>query len=56
MVSKSRAETFATKNNAIMFETSAKENIGVDEIFKKISEEVRKKNLVIRRHIVGWVE
>ena len=42
-MSKSRAENFAAKNNAIIFETSAKENIGVDEIFKKISEEVSNK-------------
>jgi len=40
VVSKSRAEGFAAKNNALLFETSAKENTGVEELFKKISEEV----------------
>lgn len=47
VVSKSRAEVFAAKNDAILFETSAKENIGVEEIFKRISEEVRDDSLLI---------
>ena len=41
VVSRTRAEQFASRVNAIMYETSAKENVGVEEIFKKISEEVR---------------
>jgi Ras-related protein Rab-5C len=40
VVSKSRAEVFAEKNNALLFETSAKDNTGVEELFKKVSEEV----------------
>lgn len=40
VVSRTRAEQFASRVNAIMYETSAKENVGVEEIFKKISEEV----------------
>jgi GTPase SAR1 family protein len=39
-VSKARAESFAQRVNAVLFETSAKENYGVDELFKKITEEV----------------
>lgn len=40
VVSKSRAENFASKNDALLFETSAKDNVGVEELFKKISEEI----------------
>lgn len=40
IVSKARAESFAQRVNALLFETSAKENYGVDELFRKITEEV----------------
>lgn len=40
VISRSRAEQFAQRVNAILYETSAKENFGVEEIFKKITEEV----------------
>jgi GTPase SAR1 family protein len=40
VVSRQRTQQFCEKVNAIMLETSAKENIGVDELFKRISEEV----------------
>jgi Ras-related protein Rab-22 len=39
VISRSRAEQFAQRVNAILYETSAKENFGVEEIFKKITEE-----------------
>ena len=40
VVSRTRAEQFAKRVNAFMYETSAKDNIGVEEIFKKITDEV----------------
>ncbi len=40
VISRSRAEQFAQRVNAILYETSAKENFGVEEIFKKITEDV----------------
>jgi ethanolamine utilization protein EutP (predicted NTPase) len=40
VVSKSRAESFAKRVDAMLYETSAKDNIGVEEIFSKLSEEV----------------
>ena len=40
VVSRQRTQQFCEKVGAIMLETSAKENIGVDELFKRISEEV----------------
>ena len=41
VVSRTRAEQFAKRVNAVIYETSAKDNIGVEEIFKKITDEVR---------------
>lgn len=41
VISKERAEEFAQRVNALVFETSAKANIGVEDLFKKITEEVR---------------
>lgn len=41
VISRSRAEQFAQRVNAILYETSAKENYGVEEIFRKITEDVR---------------
>lgn len=40
VVSKERALDFASRNNAIFMETSAKENIGVEELFKRVTDEV----------------
>jgi Ras-related protein Rab-22 len=40
VISRSRAEQFAQRVNAILYETSAKENFGVEEIFRKITEDV----------------
>lgn len=40
VVSRQRSQQFCEKVGATMLETSAKENIGVDELFKRISEEV----------------
>lgn len=40
VVSKSRAESFAKRVDARLYETSAKDNVGVDEIFSRLSEEV----------------
>ena len=40
VISRSRAEQFAQRVNAILYETSAKENFGVEKIFKKITEDV----------------
>ena len=42
-MSRSRAENFATRVDATLFETSAKDNIGVDEIFRQISEQIVQK-------------
>jgi ethanolamine utilization protein EutP (predicted NTPase) len=50
-VSKSRAEVFAEKNNALLFETSAKDNTGVEELFKKVSEEVTLKCFISGNNI-----
>jgi len=40
VVSKTRVVEFAKKCNALTFETSAKDNIGIDDLFKRISEEM----------------
>lgn len=40
VIARSRAEGFAKRVDAILYETSAKDNVGVDEIFKNISEQV----------------
>lgn len=40
VVSKTRIVDFAKKCNALTFETSAKDNIGIDDLFKRISEEM----------------
>lgn len=40
VVSKTRIVEFAKKCNALTFETSAKDNIGIDDLFKRISEEM----------------
>lgn len=47
VVSRIRAEEYATKMNALLFETSAKENIGVEDMFKKISDEIVEKKYLI---------
>ena len=39
-MTKGRANEFGERVNALVFETSAKANIGVEELFKKITEEV----------------
>ena len=44
-VSKNRAEDYAVSIGAILFETSSKENRGVDQLFERISEEV----LIVKR-------
>jgi GTPase SAR1 family protein len=49
VVSRSRADEFAKRVNAILYETSAKENFGVEEIFKKITEEVVSRQMESRR-------
>ena len=38
VVSRSRAENFARRVDASLYETSAKDNYGVDDIFRNISE------------------
>jgi hypothetical protein len=43
VVSRSRAENFAKRVDAILYETSAKDNLGVDEIFRQISEQIVQK-------------
>jgi small GTP-binding protein len=43
VVEKARAEEFGERVNAVVFETSAKANIGVEDLFKRITEEVLKK-------------
>jgi GTPase SAR1 family protein len=40
VVSRTRVEEFAAKVKAHLFETSAKDNIGVDDMFRRIGEEV----------------
>jgi len=40
VITKERAEEFAQRVNALAFETSAKANIGVEDLFKRITEEV----------------
>merc|ERR1712146_497821 len=50
-ISKNRAEDYANSINAILFETSSKENRGVSELFERISEEVlvvKKKEIEMR--------
>jgi GTPase SAR1 family protein len=53
VVSRSRADDFAKRVNAILYETSAKENFGVEEIFKKITEEVVNRQMESRRAAMG---
>lgn len=48
VISRSRAEQFAQRVNAILYETSAKENFGVEEIFRKITEDVSSMHSVLR--------
>eukprot|EP00602_Paraphysomonas_sp_CaronLab_P006378 CAMPEP_0185027470 /NCGR_PEP_ID=MMETSP1103-20130426/12557_1 /TAXON_ID=36769 /ORGANISM="Paraphysomonas bandaiensis, Strain Caron Lab Isolate" /LENGTH=144 /DNA_ID=CAMNT_0027561483 /DNA_START=297 /DNA_END=731 /DNA_ORIENTATION=- len=43
VVSRSRAENFARRVDASLYETSAKDNYGVDDIFRNISELIVKK-------------
>lgn len=43
VVSRSRAENFAQRVDATLYETSAKDNVGVDEIFRHISEQIVQK-------------
>jgi small GTP-binding protein len=40
VISKERAEQFALSNGAILFETSAKNNVGVQEVFEECCREV----------------
>ena len=40
VVEKGRAVEFGERVDAVVFETSAKANLGVEELFKKITEEV----------------
>jgi small GTP-binding protein len=40
VITKERAEEFARENSLKYFETSAKENIGVDEAFQSLAEDV----------------
>jgi Ras-related protein Rab-22 len=40
VVSRGRAVEFAERVNAILFETSAKNNVNVNELFARITEEV----------------
>lgn len=51
VISRSRADEFAKRVNAILYETSAKENFGVEEIFKKITEEVVSRQMESRRAV-----
>jgi small GTP-binding protein len=49
VVSRSRAEEFAQRVNATLFETSAKDNSGVNELFRCISEQVIKSKGFVTR-------
>lgn len=50
VVSKTRIVEYAKKCNALTFETSAKDNIGIDDLFKRISEE-----MVARKRVMEGV-
>lgn len=49
VVSRARSQEFARKVHALLYDTSAKENIGVDDLFKTITEEMVRK----RRELGG---
>ena len=49
VVSRARSQEYARKAHALLYDTSAKENVGVDDLFKMITEEMVKK-----RREDGW--